>query len=222
MISNAALAGRRAIITGAGKGIGEAIARQFAKQGAQVVLVARSAGDLERVAGEIRTAGGVAHCVPADMEIAIFRIVQECLTNVARHARATQAFVWLARSDAGLLLEVRDNGEGFSEERLADPNSLGVAGMRERALLLGGEAGLRSGEMVALEWSDVDLSKRQLCVQRSAWKGQVEAPKGGRLRYVPLTTRLAAALRESRHLWGPRVLYQDDGEPLTEKRWSSR
>lgn len=67
MISNPALAGRKAIITGAGKGIGEAIARQFAEQGAEVVLVARSAGDLERVAAEIRTASGVAHCLPADM-----------------------------------------------------------------------------------------------------------------------------------------------------------
>jgi integrase len=82
-------------------------------------------------------------------------------------------------------------------------------------VLLGGEAGLRSGEIIALEWRDVDLGKRQLCVQRSAWNGQVTAPKGGRLRYVPLTQRLAAALREHRHLKGPRVLCQDDGEPLT-------
>ena len=67
-------------------------------------------------------------------------------------------------------------------------------------VLLGGEAGLRCGEMIALEWSDVDLGKRQLCVQRSDWNGQVTTPKGGRLRYVPLTIRLAAALREHRHL----------------------
>jgi len=84
-------------------------------------------------------------------------------------------------------------------------------------VLLGGEAGLRLGEMVALEWSDIDLVKRQLCVERSSWKGQVAAPKGGRLRYVPLTVRLATALRDHRHLRGPRVLYQDDGRPLTEK-----
>ena len=41
--------------------------------------------------------------------------------------------------------------------------------------------------MIALEWGDVDLAKRQLCVQRSDWNGQVTMPKGGRLRYVPLT-----------------------------------
>src|SRR6185295_17630357 len=69
-------------------------------------------------------------------------------------------------------------------------------------VLLAGEAGLRLGEMVALEWSDIDFAKGQVCVQRSAWKGQVASPKGGRLRYVPLTARLAGALREHRHLRG--------------------
>jgi integrase len=67
-------------------------------------------------------------------------------------------------------------------------------------VLLGGEAGLRSGEMVALEWGDIDFATRQICVQRSAWKGQVAVPKGGRLRHVPMTRRLEQALRESRHL----------------------
>ncbi|MFN7913723.1 MAG: tyrosine-type recombinase/integrase [Vicinamibacterales bacterium] len=84
-------------------------------------------------------------------------------------------------------------------------------------VLLGGEAGLRCGEIMALEWSDVDLGKRQLCVQRSDWKGHVTATKGGRLRYVPLTLRLAAALREHRHLRGSRVLCQTDGSPVTQK-----
>lgn len=81
-------------------------------------------------------------------------------------------------------------------------------------VLLGGEAGLRCGEMMALEWQDVDLQKRQLCVQRSEWKGHVTVPKGGRLRYVPLTIRLATALRDHRHLRSPRVLCQPDGSPL--------
>jgi integrase len=89
----------------------------------------------------------------------------------------------------------------------------------ELIVLLGGEAGLRCGEMMALEWRDVDLQKRQLCVQRSDWKGHVTEPKGGRLRYVPLTVRLATALRRHRHLRGQRVLHQDDAErsPLTQK-----
>jgi integrase len=84
-------------------------------------------------------------------------------------------------------------------------------------VLLGGEAGLRCGEMMALQWTDVDLSKRQLCIQRSTWKGHTTVPKGGRLRYVPMTVRLATALRKHRHLRGPFVLCAEDGTPLTQR-----
>ena len=70
---------------------------------------------------------------------------------------------------------------------------------------------------MALEWSDVNLPKRQLCVQRSDWKGHVTIPKGGRLRYIPLTARLAASLQAHRHLKSDRVLCQDDGSALTQK-----
>lgn len=73
-------------------------------------------------------------------------------------------------------------------------------------VLLGGEAGLRCGEMIGLEWGDVDLVKRQMCIQRSEWRGHVTVPKGGRLRYVPMTARLAAALHGHRHLKSKRVL----------------
>jgi integrase len=84
-------------------------------------------------------------------------------------------------------------------------------------VLLGGEAGLRCGELMALEWADIDLAKRQLTVARSEWKGHVTTPKGGRLRYVPLTRRLTDALRDARHLRGPRVLCDGAGKPLTQK-----
>lgn len=84
-------------------------------------------------------------------------------------------------------------------------------------VLLGGDAGLRCGEVMALEWTDIDLAKRQLWVRRSEWKGQVTVPKGGRPRLVPLTQRLAAALRAHRHLQSQRVLCQDDGSGVTQK-----
>jgi integrase len=84
-------------------------------------------------------------------------------------------------------------------------------------VLLGGEAGLRCGEIMALEWSDVDVVQRQLSVQRSDWKGHVTVPKGGRLRRVPMTERLATALRNHRHLRSARVLCEDDGTFLTQK-----
>jgi len=88
--------------------------------------------------------------------------------------------------------------------------------------LLGGEAGLRCGEMIALEWAEVDLLKRQLCVRQSDWNGHVTTPKGGRFRYVPMTVRLTTALREHRHLRSSRVLCQDDGGPLTRQMIQNR
>jgi integrase len=100
-----------------------------------------------------------------------------------------------------------------SFERLVD-GAKGIGGQALVVVLLGGEAGLRCGEMIALEWKDVDLGRRQLCVRRSDWNGQITAPKGNRIRYVPLTTRLEAALREHRHLRSPRVLCRADGTNL--------
>jgi integrase len=88
--------------------------------------------------------------------------------------------------------------------------------------LLGGDAGLRCGEMIALEWADVDLEKRQVCVRQSDWNGHLAVPKGGRLRYVPMTVRLAAALRQHRHLRSQRVLCQNDGQPLTRQMVQNR
>jgi integrase len=84
-------------------------------------------------------------------------------------------------------------------------------------VLLGGEAGLRCSEMVALQWVDVDFTSKKLCVRHSDWRGELTAPKNGRLRYVPLTARLLKALHEYRHLRGPRVLCTDDGKPLTRR-----
>jgi PAS domain S-box-containing protein len=71
---------------------------------------------------------------------AIFRIVQEALTNVMRHAAASQVSLSLEKVDDALVLEVRDNGIGIKEGRIFDANSLGLTGIRERVLLLGGKA----------------------------------------------------------------------------------
>lgn len=68
-----------------------------------------------------------------------FRIFQETLTNVIRHAGATRVAVHLKRSDHRITMEVKDNGRGISPEEIANPRSLGLLGMRERAALLGGE-----------------------------------------------------------------------------------
>jgi signal transduction histidine kinase len=74
---------------------------------------------------------------------AIFRIVQEALTNIMRHAAASQVNVSLEKVDDTLIVEVRDNGIGILEGRIVDSKSLGLIGIRERVLLLGGEAVIR-------------------------------------------------------------------------------
>ncbi|HEU5303343.1 MAG TPA: PAS domain-containing protein [Gemmatimonadales bacterium] len=68
-----------------------------------------------------------------------FRILQETLTNVARHAHATRVNIALRVSAEVLTLEVRDNGRGISEAEKASPHSLGLVGSRERAIACGGE-----------------------------------------------------------------------------------
>ena len=77
--------------------------------------------------------------VPDHLASAVFRIFQESLTNVARHARATRVIVRLIRSVEWVTLEVSDNGIGIPAERQEGAASLGIVGMRERALACGGE-----------------------------------------------------------------------------------
>lgn len=87
----------------------------------------------------------------------------------------------------------------------------------ELLALLGGDAGLRRGEAMALEWTDLDLKRGTAHVQRSEWDGNVTTPKGGRSRRLPLTAQLAEALKAHRHLKGPRVLCHEDGSGIGRK-----
>jgi len=75
--------------------------------------------------------------------VAVFRIFQEILTNVTRHAQASEVNVVMEVRDADLFLEARDNGRGIKASEFSNPKSLGLLGMRERALLLGGEFNIR-------------------------------------------------------------------------------
>jgi signal transduction histidine kinase len=75
--------------------------------------------------------------LPQDLNTAFFRIFQEALTNIIRHAGATQVSVRLKEAAGRIILHVKDNGRGISESDLGS-GSLGVIGMRERAALLGG------------------------------------------------------------------------------------
>lgn len=80
----------------------------------------------------------------SDAATVLFRIFQETLTNVSRHARAASVTVHLGQDGAGALLEVSDDGTGMPEHAAADPHALGLLGMRERAQAVGGRLSIHS------------------------------------------------------------------------------
>ncbi len=106
-------------------------------------------------------------------------------------------------------------------DRLVEKGTDGSPNAR-LVVLLGGQAGLRMGEMIALRWEDVDLERRHLRVQQNDWRGHLDTPKGGRRGVVDLCDRLASALREHQahsrlRSKDGRVLCREDGSPLTER-----
>ncbi len=78
--------------------------------------------------------------------VAIFRIAQAALTNVARHADASRALIALMKRKNNVILTVTDNGKGITRKLVYSDNSLGIIGMRERALALGGTFTLRGSK----------------------------------------------------------------------------
>jgi signal transduction histidine kinase len=79
----------------------------------------------------------------AELNTTFFRIFQETLTNVIRHADASRVEVLLKKNGGDVVLEVRDNGRGIRDAEIAGAESIGLRGMRERAALLDGEVDIR-------------------------------------------------------------------------------
>jgi hypothetical protein len=108
--------------------------------------------------------------------IALFRITQEALNNIAKYAKARHVIVHLAREGEALALEVSDDGVGIAADAMRRPKSHGLLGMRERALLLGGS--LRVGRGVNGIGTSVHA-----CVPMAApgteLPGMTEAASGG-------------------------------------------
>ena len=104
---------------------------------------------------QFETVGVDAARLPADLETALFRIVQESLTNVALHARASRVDVLLNRRNSCLVLTVEDDGIGFDPNQPVHANRLGLFGMRERVEMLGGKLVVESapgkGTMISVE-----------------------------------------------------------------------
>jgi signal transduction histidine kinase len=88
--------------------------------------------------------------LPPDLETTCFRVVQEALTNIVRHAQATQVWIELRQVETGLELSIRDNGIGFDVGLVMEHSTgdfdigLGILGMKERVQLMGGEISIQS------------------------------------------------------------------------------
>jgi signal transduction histidine kinase len=74
----------------------------------------------------------------AEQQTVVFRIFQEALTNVARHARASAVHLTLSERKGIFELRIRDNGRGITSAEAGDPRSIGLVGMRERTAMIGG------------------------------------------------------------------------------------
>jgi two-component system sensor histidine kinase UhpB len=110
-------------------------------------LTAAIAGQVEQVTrsgleAEL-TAKGDFSDLEDDVQLVLYRVAQEALTNASRHSSAHRVSVTLRRDGAGVELKVADDGRGFAFEQ--SERGLGISGMRERALLIGAELDIRSG-----------------------------------------------------------------------------
>jgi signal transduction histidine kinase len=117
--------------------------------------------------------------VPRDMELVIFRLVQECLTNIHRHSGATSACISIERSNGAISVEVADNGSGMPREKLTEVQSgghgVGLRGMRERVRQFHGEMRIES-----------DISGTRILVS-------LPLPKAGQEATMIISTSLNAA-----------------------------
>jgi signal transduction histidine kinase len=96
---------------------------------------------LHEIAVDVRIDGLDGESLPPLVQTTVYRVLQEALTNVARHAGARSVKVRLARGAAAVELYVQDDGGGFKS---GDSGRLGLRGMRERAALLGGSVEVES------------------------------------------------------------------------------
>lgn len=133
------------------------MARNFRPWVLDLGLIAAITAHVERwsqqtgIRGDFGNSQDQEPCLSTEIETILFRIMQEALTNVARHARATHASIVVARRPTCVLLIVEDNGRGFdpgdlgTSASLDDRIPLGMIGMRERAGMFGGTVTFESG-----------------------------------------------------------------------------
>jgi signal transduction histidine kinase len=104
----------------------------------------------------------------SEVETAAYRIIQEALTNVARHSKVKEVFVGLVVQDETLWIEILDQGAGFDTSMYMNKPTSGLSGMRERASLVGGyiviESFVNQGTQIvaALPLTDKPLERRKI------------------------------------------------------------
>ncbi len=92
------------------------------------------------------------HIFPSIIELdehrstTLFRIFQECLTNISRHSKASEVYTQIFLRDGNLMMQVTDNGKGITDEEADSMQSLGILGMKERAQVWGGEVDFAGGK----------------------------------------------------------------------------
>jgi signal transduction histidine kinase len=106
--------------------------------------------------------------LPEDLELMIFRVVQECLTNVHRHSGSPSVEIGLSNSNDKITLEIRDHGKGMSSEKLAQVTGTGAAGvglrgMVERVRVFGGELEIISDEQGTLVRATIPTGSSTSC-----------------------------------------------------------
>ena len=97
----------------------------------------------------------------ADLSISIFRVIQESLVNITRHAKAENVHIRLVHKDGTLDLTIQDDGIGIDENKISDPHSHGLIGIRERVIFWGGKVFFKdnNGTRVSVIIPDVQVNK---------------------------------------------------------------
>jgi len=115
--------------------------------------------------------------LPRDVELSIFRIVQECLTNVHRHSGSATASVRLSHKSGKIQLQVSDQGHGINQEiqdKLREGSGVGLRGMRERIRQLGGGMQIQSSENGTSIIAVLPIDGNELV--RDEWKISIASP----------------------------------------------
>ncbi len=157
---------------------------------------------------KVKLNAGRLPAIPKQLEVIAYRLVQECLNNVAKHSSCSNVNISLSAADQILTLHVEDDGVGFHvEEGLAKDGSFGLSGIQERVALLGGRVVIESRVKDSPPGSSKQVSKKKMTQSSSGTKIYVELPiprEGGHPKTPTVDTNPNIAAAETMSLSGAR------------------